>query len=223
MRPMLVALMLGLSACSAPVHVASVVPPPVHRASGMGMDAFGHTRMSAERATVDGRQRAHVERLMHRLRINLQPYRNVDAAIAAGYLPQGDDVPVGALKHFVNEANLHANWHHLDPDKPMALLYRRTTDGFELAGVMFSAPISVSMDNLDRRVPLALGHWHSHRNVCQPHAGQRLTRAQERQFGFSGSINTRSACKSAGGVFLDNVYGWMVHVYPFEREVAKQF
>jgi len=32
-----------------------------------------------------------------------------------------------------------------------------------------------------------------------------------------------SACAAAGGVFLDNVFGWMVHVYPFETDVAKEF
>jgi hypothetical protein len=106
----------------------------------------------------------------------------------------------------------------------MALLYRRTPGGYDLAGVMFTAPISSSMDELDTRVPLAYGHWHSHRNVCQAKPGAAaLTREQQREFGFSGSINAKAACDAAGGVFMDNVFGWMVHVYPFEHDLKRQF
>ncbi len=187
------------------------------------MDAFGHTRMSEERTTLDERQNAHLQRLMSYLRTSLVKYRDVRAAEAAGFIPEGEDVPVGALKHFVNAGNLLANSRHLDPDKPMALLYRRTPTGFELAGVMFSAPINASMDNLDRRIPLVFGHWHSHRNICQPHPNRPLSPQEQREFGFSGSINTRAACEAAGGFFFDNVFGWMVHVYPFERNVTKEF
>gem|GEM_PF-7109190 len=80
------------------------------------------------------------------------------------------------------------------------------------------------MDELDRRVPLALGHWHAHRNICVPKRGRAaLTKAERHAFGFSGSIATRSACDAAGGFFMDNVYGWMMHVYPFEPTLAAQF
>jgi|SRR5579862_22111 len=195
-----------------------------HRSSGMGIDSFGHTQMSDVWAGVAPDRKAHLERLIASLRSSLPKYRTLDRAIAEGYRPEGPDVPIGALKHFVNYTNLRANWQHLDPDKPMALLYRRTATGYDLAGVMFTAPIASSMDELDKRIPLAYGHWHSHRNVCQPrNDAAPLTRDQARQFGFSGSINTKDACDAAGGVFLDNVFGWMVHVYPFENDVARQF
>lgn len=193
------------------------------RSSGMGIDAFGHTQMSQARTSVSPDRAAHLDRLIAYLRTTLPKYRSLDLAEAEGYRPEGPEVPVGALKHFVNYANLRANWQHLDPDKPMALLYRRTTTGFTLAGVMFTAPIASSMDELDKRIPLEYGHWHSHRNVCQPKFAAPLTRDQAREFGFSGSINTKEACDAAGGVFFDNVFGWMVHVYPFETDVAKQF
>jgi len=190
----------------------------------MGIDAFGHTQMSEARSDVTPERKAHLDRLIAYLRASLPKYRSLDRAIADGYRPEGPDVPVGSLKHFVNYANLRANWQHLDPEKPMALLYRRTPGGYDLAGVMFTAPIASSMDELDERIPLAYGHWHSHRNVCQPkNEAAPLTREQARRFGFSGSINTKVACAAAGGVFLDNVFGWMVHVYPFENDVARQF
>src|SRR5665213_3104002 len=108
---------------------------------------------------------------------------------------------------------------------PAAILYRRTATGFELAGVMFTAPISVSMDELDKRIPLALGHWHSHRNICVPRRDSPplRTHAERAPFGFEGSIATRAACDAAGGVFLDNVYGWMTHVYPYAPTLAQTF
>jgi hypothetical protein len=203
---------------------SSADAPPQHRSSGMGIDAFGHTQMSEERATVTPKRKAHLERLIASLRQSLPKYRDVARATADGYRPEGPEVPIGALKHFINYSNLHVNWQHLDPYRPMALLYRRTATGYDLAGVMFTAPITTSMDDLDDRVPLAYGHWHSHRNICEPKsAAAPLTRDQAREFGFSGSINTKSACDAAGGAFMDNAFGWMVHVYPFENDVARQF
>jgi hypothetical protein len=81
------------------------------------------------------------------------------------------------------------------------------------------------MDELDQRIPLALAHWHSHRNLCVPKPGTPplRTHADRARFGFSGSITTRDACAAAGGIFLDNVYGWMAHVYPYEPTMAKAF
>jgi hypothetical protein len=36
-----------------------------------------------------------------------------------------------------------------------------------------------------------------------------------------GSINTKEACNAAGGTFLPHVFGWMVHVYPYETDPKK--
>ncbi len=207
----------ALAAC-----VSQTGQPP--RNTGMGIDAFGHTQLSEERSTVAPDRLAHLQRLIASLRSSLPKYRSIERAEADGFRPEGPDVPVGALKHFVSYGNVAVNWQHLDPDRPMALLYRRTQSGYELAGVMFTAPITSTMDELDQRVPLAYGHWHSHRNICQPKdSTATLTPEQRHEFGFSGSINTKVACDAAGGVFMDNVFGWMVHVYPFEDDPAKQF
>lgn len=112
-------------------------------------------------------------------------------AVADGFKPEGPDVPIGAFKHFVNYANLRANWQHLDPDKPMALLYRREQSVTSLpTGIGIRTATSVS---------------------------------QKRGDNSRGRRHEYSASAAAGGVFLDNVFGWMVHVYPFENDVAKQF
>jgi hypothetical protein len=202
--------------------------PPASKpvaSSGMGMDAFGHTRMSERREVVPQDEMAHTQRLLAILRRELVRYRDPAAAERDGYRKEGEDVPVGSLKHFFKYENFARNHDHLDPEAPAAILYRRTASGFELAGVMFTAPISASMNELDARIPLALGHWHSHRNICVPHKGSPplRTHAERAPFGFEGSITTRTACDAAGGVFLDNVYGWMTHVYPYAPTLAETF
>jgi hypothetical protein len=223
-RPFFGHLVLTVMAGVALAACASQTTNRPSRNTGMGIDAFGHTRLSEMRTTVAPDRLAHLRRLIAHLRSTLPKYRSADRAIADGYIRTGPDVPIGSLKHFVNYANLAVSRQHFDPDRPMALLYRKTQGGYELAGVMFTAPIAASMDELDRRIPLAYGHWHSHRNICQPKNGDAiLSEKQREEFGFSGSINTRAACDAAGGVFMDNVFGWMVHVYPFENDVAKQF
>jgi len=41
------------------------------------------------------------------------------------------------------------------------------------------------------------------------------------RFGFSGKINTPQECEAAGGHFMNQAWGWMVHVYPFESDDVK--
>ncbi len=37
------------------------------------------------------------------------------------------------------------------------------------------------------------------------------------KFGLNGSISTRQECEAAGGTFMPHVFGWMVHMYPWEK------
>jgi hypothetical protein len=215
-------LALGLlTACATSAPPASRGVAARHGA--MGIDAFGHTQLAPDCATLPPRARAHAERLIAILRRELPKYRDLTVARRDGFAPAGEDVPVGALKHWINPGNVRVGWQHLDPERPMALLYRNTGHGYELAGAMFSAPYASSPIDLNNRIPLALGHWHAHRNICQPRAGVHIERSELRRFGFSGSITSREDCAAAGGAFLDNVYGWMVHVYPFEPKLEEQF
>jgi hypothetical protein len=38
------------------------------------------------------------------------------------------------------------------------------------------------------------------------------------KFGMAGSISTKEACDAAGGKFVPRVFGWMVHVYPNDKD-----
>jgi hypothetical protein len=40
------------------------------------------------------------------------------------------------------------------------------------------------------------------------------------RFGLAGSISTEDACSAAGGKFVPQILGWMVHVDPFEQKPA---
>jgi hypothetical protein len=79
---------------------------------------------------------------------------------------------------------------------------------------MYTAPRGTSEEKLDQRVPLSVARWHRHVNLCFPPKGQSAS-ADWTKFGFAGSISTKAACNAAGGRFYPQVFGWMVHVYPW--------
>jgi hypothetical protein len=42
-----------------------------------------------------------------------------------------------------------------------------------------------------------------------------------KRFGTRGAITTKEGCDQAGGRFRPQLFGWMVHVYPFEDTPEK--
>lgn len=49
-------------------------------------------------------------------------------------------------------------------------------------------------------------------------ARQRLGWMADPRFGFEGTISDASACEAVGGNFHKQIFGWMVHVYPFASD-----
>lgn len=41
------------------------------------------------------------------------------------------------------------------------------------------------------------------------------------EFGLAGSIASEEACTQAGGRWVPQVFGWMVHFYPWEKTSDK--
>ena len=80
---------------------------------------------------------------------------------------------------------------------------------------MYTAPRGMSEDQLNERVPLSVAQWHAHVNLCvaTDGSGRRLNR---KVFGMKGPIASESKCQEAGGRFVPQLGGWMIHVYPFE-------
>ena len=52
-------------------------------------------------------------------------------------------------------------------------------------------------------------------NPAAAQINQRLGFLADGRFGFHGKIADAAACESAGGHFIPQAFGWMVHVYPF--------
>ena len=163
--------------------------------------------------------RKRAEQLVQTLRQALEKYRDYRIALNDGFKPFLPQIPQPKY-HFTN------NWYALkgafqfNPAEPTSLLYRKTPDGYELLGAMYTAPRRLTEPELDRRVPLSIAQWHAHINICVPPRGSRQ-RVDWSRFGLKGNIATGQECREAHGRFLPQIYGWMLHVYPFETTPQK--
>jgi hypothetical protein len=170
-----------------------------------------HMRMTPMRpANAQDRQRA--DQLLATLREVIEPYKDYRVALADGYRIFLPDVPQHEY-HFNNYWNGFVESFTFDPTRPTSLLYKKTADGWELTGAMYTAPRTATLDQLNERVPLSVAHWHEHLNLCMPK--RNTPKPDWKIFGLDGSISTESGCSEAGGRFYPQIFGWMVHVYPF--------
>jgi hypothetical protein len=151
--------------------------------------------------------------ILRQLRQQLARYREYRVAIDDGYEPFLPNVQQPHY-HFTRKWNGFKAAFSFDPKQPTSLLYRKTPDGYELEGAMFTAPKWASEADLDKRIPLSIAQWHAHVNICLPQKKDMQT-ADWKKFGPKGSILTEAECKQAGGRFVPQLFGWMVHVYPF--------
>jgi len=87
---------------------------------------------------------------------------------------------------------------------------------------MYTDRRDASDAELDQRIPLSMARWHQHLDLCMPPQGTGLKAmaGPHPQFGPRGTISTAAACAAAGGRFVAHLYGWMVHVYPYQRDLA---
>jgi len=161
------------------------------------------------------------EAIVAALRQVLEKYKDYRVAMRDGYAPlHPERKPVHY--HFVNLQRRLMARTRFDPTAPTAILYRKTADGYELEGAMYTAPRGLSEEELDERVPLSVAQWHAHVNLCfAPEDGRRLQRLHPGAFGFKGRITTQSECANAGGRFKPQAGGWMIHVYPFKATTAE--
>lgn len=151
--------------------------------------------------------------ILRQLRQQLARYREYRVAIDDGYEPFLPNVQQPHY-HFTRKWNGFKAAFSFDPKQPTSLLYRKTPDGYELEGAMFTAPKWASEADLDKRIPLSIAQWHAHVNICLPQKKD-MQSADWKKFGPKGSILTEAECKQAGGRFVPQLFGWMVHVYPF--------
>lgn len=207
--------------CSAAIAIAACVTA----ASAVGSDEHGgmsnmpgHMYMTTLRAPKPGDQQK-ADDIVAAAKQAMAPYADYRKALEDGYEIFLPDVPQPQY-HFTNAANGLQARSHFDPLKPTSLLYRKRADGgYELLGVMYTDRVDATEEEIDERVPLSVARWHQHVNFCRAPAGRKSEYfGPDAKFGLLGSISTKEACESAGGSFYPHIFGWMVHVYPNEKD-----
>jgi hypothetical protein len=180
--------------------------------------ATPHMRLTPERpARAGDRQRA--DAIVASLRAALERYRDYHVAERNGYEIFHPEIPQ-SIFHFTNYWKGFSETFRFTPDQPTSLLYTKSAGGYDLVGAMYTAPADATEIDLDARVPLSVARWHAHINICLPPRGDAAS-ADWKKFGPDGSITTAEACTAARGRFFPQLFGWMVHVYPFEKTPEK--
>jgi hypothetical protein len=176
-----------------------------------------HFKLTAARPqTDDDRRRA--DSVVKILRSALEKYKDSNDAVKDGYRPFLPHLPLPEY-HFTNYRQAFFEAFTFDPARPTSLLYRKTTTGHVLVGAMYTAPKRFTEDQLHARIPLSVATWHAHVNICMP--GRADDSADWTRFGPRGVISTASDCATARGRFFPQLFGWMVHVYPYEHDPAR--
>jgi hypothetical protein len=190
-----------------------------HSADGGSMAHMsGHMHMTELRAAKSGdRQKA--DAVVAAAKTAMAPYRDYHKALADGYeifLPN----VAQPQYHFTKALYGFEARTTFDPLKPTSLLYTKTADGgYRLVGAMYTDRVDATEEELNERIPLSVARWHQHVNFCKAPAGQKAGYfGPDAKFGLLGSITTSEACEAAGGTFFPHIFGWMVHVYPYETD-----
>jgi hypothetical protein len=218
----LCAAIVAAAGCAA-VSMGQATPEMTSAGAAMGGMAkmSGHMHLTGLRPIAPGDQQR-ADAVVAGAREAMEPYKDYRKALADGYRIFLPNVPQPQY-HFTNYANARGAAHSFDPLKPTSLLYRKNSDGgYTLVGAMYTDRVDASEDELNERIPLSVARWHQHVNFCKAPAGDWAEYfGPEAKFGLMGSISTREACEAAGGVFIPHVFGWMVHVYPYETDPRK--
>jgi len=188
--------------------------------AGMQHGNSAHMYMSAPRPSNPTDLRRANE-IAEQLREGIAKYKDYHVALNEGFTIFMPNVPQKEY-HFTSYANAIAGRAVFDPAMPTSLLYKKTPTGYELVGAMYTMPKSATEEQLNERVPLSVATWHLHTNLCVPPKDQFKT-ADWSKFGLRGSIATQEECNAAGGKFSPVIFGWMVHVYPYESSTDKMF
>ena len=193
----------------------------VHDMSSDSHDAHSlHMYMTAPRPQTPGDVHRANE-IVIQLRGGIEKYKDYHVALDDGFKIFMPDIPQPEY-HFTSYKSGFLGTLNFDPSRPTSLLYKKTSSGYELVGAMYTMPKRATEDQLNARVPLSIASWHLHTNLCLPQRDQ-IHSADFTKFGLKGSIATQDACDAAGGRFQPSIFGWMVHVYPYEDGLDKIF
>ena len=189
----------------------------MHSMEGHHMDMGPHMKMTPMRALQPGDQEK-ADKVVQAARRAAEKYSDYKVALADGFKIFMPDRPQKQY-HFTNYQYGFEAAFSFNPDHPTSLLYEKNGEGYKLIGVMYTARKTATQEDLDARIPLSIAQWHAHVNLCIPPADKRQEAwGPNSQFGLHGSITTEEACDAAGGSFRPQIFGWMVHVYPFAQK-----
>src|SRR4051812_27618247 len=165
------------------------------------LDMGPHMKMTALRpATQAEKDRAALT--VATTREALDEYKDYKAALVDGYKMFLPNVP-SKMKHFTNNSYAMENAFGFNPAHPTSLLYEVDGSSYKLIGAMYTAPMRLTEEDLNKRVPLSVAQWHAHVNFCWPPREKRQQIfKKDPQFGMMGSISTEEACGAAGGKFI---------------------
>jgi hypothetical protein len=204
-------------------HMQGANPQPLTAGMSSADTAHmsGHMYMTTLKAPKAGDQEK-ADSIVAAAKTAMAPYQDYRKALADGYEIFLPNVPQPQY-HFTKFALGIDARSHFDPFKPTSLLYKKTADGgYRLVGAMYTDRVDATEDELDNRIPLSIARWHQHINFCKAPVGQKAGYfGPDAKFGLLGSITTREACEAAGGEFHPHIFGWMVHVYPYETNPKK--
>jgi hypothetical protein len=180
------------------------------------MDMGPHMKMTPLRPLRPGDEER-AEKVVEEARQAIAKYQDYRVALGDGYQIFLPHVPQ-KMYHFTNRRYAFEAVFRFNPEDPTSLLYEKHGDDYKLIGLMYTAPRRMSEASLDERIPLSIAQWHQHVNLCLPSKDRRQEMLEPHpQFGLRGSIYTKDACEAAGGRFMPHVFGWMVHMYPYEH------
>jgi hypothetical protein len=181
------------------------------------IDMGPHMKMTDLRPIQPG-DKEKADQVAQAARAVAEKYQDYKVALADGFKIFLPNVPQKQY-HFTNYTYAWEARNHFDPSLPTSLLYEKNGDGYKLIGVMYTARKNATQDELNARVPLSIAQWHAHVNLClPPNRSEEDVLPRSSKFGLRGSIATKEECDDAGGRFFPQVFGWMVHVYPFENK-----
>jgi len=209
---------MDMSGAPNPSHPSPAAAQADSAMSDMHMEMNGHMFMTTLRPPNPADQKR-ADEILAALRPAIEKYKDYHVALADGFRIFLPNVPQEHY-HFTSYTYAFEAAFKFNPEHPTSLLYKKTPQGYQLEGAMYTAPRRFSEAQLDERVPLSVTEWHQHVNLCLPPKDQGW-QADMTKFGLRGSITTEDACKQADGRWHAVVFGWMVHVYPYETDPAK--
>ncbi len=179
------------------------------------MKMGNHMQMSLKGKPQAGDKQC-AERIVAAARSVVAHYSDVNTALRDGYKPFHPTGKMGEEVHYTNYRYNRLEQRHTDYDHPGSILYKRTPEGMQAVGVMYTAPQDSTPEQLNAVAPLSIATWHRHVDFCGAPRGTSLKEqvGPHARLGPLGSIHTEEACKEAHGLWIPVVFGWMTHVYP---------